>query len=72
MDMQWPPSRCKAKNETTRTVLIVRIIFNNFALAGNCLLHFSHTNFPDDALINSMFGELKFTPLEFGLNFMYL
>jgi hypothetical protein len=70
--MQRPISICKTKNKTARTIFVIRVVFNNLASHSNHLFHLGYTNVSDDTLINSMFGELKFSPLKFGSDFMYL
>jgi len=50
--------RRQAENQTTRTIFVIRVIFDDFATV-NCLAQLLNANAPQNALVSSMFRKLK-------------
>ena len=63
--MQWSSFSGFPKDQTTWSVFILWIIFNHFSIAKD-FSDFLYTDTTNDALVNSMFGELELL----GLNFL--
>jgi hypothetical protein len=56
--MQWPPNLCKPENQTTRAILVVRIVFYDLTFACYGVLHLGNADVFEDALVNGMLEEL--------------
>ena len=70
MHVQWPTFLRQAKNQTARTILIVRIIFNNFA-AFYGFTHFLNADATQNALVNRVFRELELAVHNLEANLIY-
>lgn len=66
--MQWPARFGVTKDETTRAIFVVRVVFNDLALTAYSIFHLRHTYVSDAALVNSLFGGLILSPLKFRAN----
>ena len=60
--MDRPSGLRKPQNQATWAILVIRIVFYDLTSARYCLLHLRNADFPNDALVNSMLGELILPP----------
>ena len=58
MNVQWPVFRRQTKNQTTRTILVILIILDDFA-GANRGAQFLNANPTQKALVNSVFRKLE-------------
>src|SRR5205807_9188512 len=58
LNVQRSVGRRQAENQTTRTIFVIRVIFDDFATV-NCLAQLLNANPPQNALVSSMFRKLK-------------
>jgi hypothetical protein len=58
LNMQWPSSSGKPKDQTSGTIFIIGVCFDYLALVPDGLFNLSNEDTPDNGLVNSMFWEL--------------
>ena len=68
--MYRPSSLRKPQNQATWAILVIRIVFYDITSVRYCLLHLRNADFPNDALVNSMLGELILPPQYLAPDFL--
>jgi hypothetical protein len=62
--MQWPSFSGPSQDQATRSVFILRVIFNHLRIAED-FSDFLYTDATNNALVNSMLGKLKLLDANF-------